>query len=125
MWYEAQHGRPRLCVNGVETSDLFFQAEDGIRDLYVTGVQTCALPISKLRQICDSPALVKESDRGPAVGEGAGGHPNVSTKLEELVREIEENTGTAAGVGTAGGTGMAAGVTTAAGGDGESPEAAH
>src|SRR6266496_5627528 len=26
----------------------FFQAEDGIRDLYVTGVQTCALPISVL-----------------------------------------------------------------------------
>src|SRR2546430_6940452 len=26
--------------------DLFFQAEDGIRDLTVTGVQTCALPIS-------------------------------------------------------------------------------
>ena len=23
----------------------FFQAEDGIRDLIVTGVQTCALPI--------------------------------------------------------------------------------
>src|SRR5688572_33119031 len=26
----------------------FFQAEDGIRDLTVTGVQTCALPISHL-----------------------------------------------------------------------------
>src|SRR6266496_6200008 len=26
----------------------FFQAEDGIRALYVTGVQTCALPISLL-----------------------------------------------------------------------------
>src|SRR2546428_12160471 len=26
----------------------FFQAEDGIRDLIVTGVQTCALPISIL-----------------------------------------------------------------------------
>src|SRR5438874_5083976 len=26
----------------------FFQAEDGIRDLYVTGVQTCALPIYAL-----------------------------------------------------------------------------
>src|SRR2546430_7685944 len=26
--------------------DFFFQAEDGIRDLTVTGVQTCALPIS-------------------------------------------------------------------------------
>src|SRR2546427_8714231 len=28
----------------------FFQAEDGIRDLTVTGVQTCALPISQIRQ---------------------------------------------------------------------------
>src|SRR5690349_23535480 len=27
----------------------FFQAEDGIRDLYVTGVQTCALPILRNR----------------------------------------------------------------------------
>src|SRR2546430_11464954 len=30
-----------LCTDGV----VFFQAEDGIRDLTVTGVQTCALPI--------------------------------------------------------------------------------
>src|SRR2546421_1842854 len=29
--------------------DFFFQAEDGIRDLIVTGVQTCALPISEAR----------------------------------------------------------------------------
>src|SRR5216683_6613851 len=28
------------------TVSFFFQAEDGIRDLIVTGVQTCALPIS-------------------------------------------------------------------------------
>src|SRR3712207_4896776 len=27
----------------------FFQAEDGIRDIGVTGVQTCALPICELR----------------------------------------------------------------------------
>src|SRR5690606_39838152 len=27
----------------------FFQAEDGIRDFHVTGVQTCALPISGFR----------------------------------------------------------------------------
>src|SRR5256885_14980448 len=27
----------------------FFQAEDGIRDYKVTGVQTCALPISRAR----------------------------------------------------------------------------
>src|SRR5256885_6291135 len=30
-------------------SFFFFQAEDGIRDYKVTGVQTCALPISRLR----------------------------------------------------------------------------
>src|SRR5690625_6254107 len=28
----------------------FFQAEDGIRDGHVTGVQTCALPISEMRE---------------------------------------------------------------------------
>src|SRR5256886_11095480 len=31
----------------------FFQAEDGIRDLTVTGVQTCALPISSLERALD------------------------------------------------------------------------
>src|SRR5690606_40034807 len=33
----------------------FFQAEDGIRDFHVTGVQTCALPISEhgLEYCCD------------------------------------------------------------------------
>ena len=30
-----------------EDDDFFFQAEDGIRDYKVTGVQTCALPIFK------------------------------------------------------------------------------
>src|SRR5690606_40724346 len=29
----------------------FFQAEDGIRDFHVTGVQTCALPICVCREI--------------------------------------------------------------------------
>src|SRR5688500_19379445 len=29
----------------------FFQAEDGIRDYKVTGVQTCALPICKWQQM--------------------------------------------------------------------------
>src|SRR3712207_7273612 len=31
--------------NEARQVDLFFQAEDGIRDIGVTGVQTCALPI--------------------------------------------------------------------------------
>src|SRR6266496_4778865 len=38
----------------------FFQAEDGIRDLYVTGVQTCALPILCPDQRC---AVAVATDR--------------------------------------------------------------
>src|SRR3989475_9578210 len=34
------------CYRLVGHVFFFFQAEDGIRDLTVTGVQTCALPIS-------------------------------------------------------------------------------
>src|ERR1041384_8374680 len=40
-----------VCVHKSGTESfrivLFFQAEDGIRDKLVTGVQTCALPISR------------------------------------------------------------------------------
>src|SRR2546430_15035953 len=35
----------------------FFQAEDGIRDLTVTGVQTCALPISSPHRLSPSRPL--------------------------------------------------------------------
>src|SRR5437762_5556941 len=34
-----------ICLYGVLFFFFFFQAEDGIRDTSVTGVQTCALPI--------------------------------------------------------------------------------
>src|SRR2546430_6603171 len=34
-----------MIYNNVNNIFFFFQAEDGIRDLTVTGVQTCALPI--------------------------------------------------------------------------------
>src|SRR5687768_17873703 len=44
--------------------DFFFQAEDGIRDVAVTGVQTCALPICS-RFI--GPSLAKRERRGAAV----------------------------------------------------------
>src|SRR5207237_2998708 len=37
---------PRACLLSCLFFDFFFQAEDGIRDSSVTGVQTCALPIS-------------------------------------------------------------------------------
>src|SRR3712207_9154046 len=38
-----------MCIDiglGANVFFVFFQAEDGIRDIGVTGVQTCALPIS-------------------------------------------------------------------------------
>ena len=40
----------------VKQSAFFFQAEDGIRDIGVTGVQTCALPICT--QIALVPVLI-------------------------------------------------------------------
>src|SRR5438093_6433762 len=45
----AQHVSRKFlkCMrNALERLRFFFQAEDGIRDWSVTGVQTCALPIS-------------------------------------------------------------------------------
>src|SRR5256884_1366781 len=52
----------------------FFQAEDGIRDVAVTGVQTCALPISSgmtvelfpvtPRLLSSTPSTVKLLSRG-------------------------------------------------------------
>src|SRR6267378_1984358 len=41
-----------------ELAVFFFQAGDGIRDLYVTGVQTCALPISPTWQSSRSTAAI-------------------------------------------------------------------
>src|SRR5439155_6613986 len=40
----------KYCIhfNMFSPISFFFQAEDGIRDGHVTGVQTCALPISEL-----------------------------------------------------------------------------
>src|SRR2546430_12863289 len=47
-------------------SVFFFQAEDGIRDLTVTGVQTCALPISSPGMITIAPPTPKRPDTTPA-----------------------------------------------------------
>src|SRR5216683_6946572 len=43
--------RPHELVRPVRIVPFFFQAGDGIRDLIVTGVQTCALPISLLSRL--------------------------------------------------------------------------
>src|SRR2546430_3106782 len=38
----------------------FFQAEDGIRDLTVTGVQTCALPIFQIQGTTAEPKFIPD-----------------------------------------------------------------
>src|SRR5256886_17113676 len=70
----------------------FFQAEDGIRDLTVTGVQTCALPISAvaavntgrsgvwiLAQASSDPKCVRCWHRRPDVGSDAR-HPQLCAR---------------------------------------------
>src|SRR5205807_3325129 len=42
----------------------FFQAEDGIRDYKVTGVQTCALPIFRLILVCSTACWNLQVDGG-------------------------------------------------------------
>src|SRR5256886_13864112 len=66
--------RGLIHVDGKKEFVFFFQAEDGIRDLTVTGVQTCALPISVLRAVppgarsaVDSRRRESTADRAPGV----------------------------------------------------------
>src|SRR5437868_12899294 len=56
----------------------FFQAEDGIRDRNVTGVQTCALPIS-------SPS----SPSCPTTTPAAGRSRPATTRSEEHTSELQ------------------------------------
>src|SRR5712675_1725537 len=50
-----------VCLrrNGANLVFFFFQAEDGIRDVAVTGVQTCALPISSICIWCSKKRWTK------------------------------------------------------------------
>src|SRR5690606_40218051 len=58
----------------------FFQAEDGIRDFHVTGVQTCALPIS-VRPLPSGLLRPSPSGRSP----NASRHPVVARSEERRV----------------------------------------
>src|SRR5690606_40073879 len=57
----------------------FFRAEDGIRDFHVTGVQTCALPISSSAFYVALPDCVLAADQQSRAGWIQFGQP-----LEEL-----------------------------------------
>jgi non-specific serine/threonine protein kinase len=79
-----------FCEMGEEQRKIYEAYRNDYRDRILgivdeQGIQKSQLTIlqglMKLRQICDSPAIVKEEER----------YPNHSVKLEELGREITEN----------------------------------
>src|SRR5260370_17367948 len=75
----ASCGRPLLVVFLRRPWSIFFlQAEEGIRDSSVTGVQTCALPICRLSDNCGKAielatmldglaAVIAQATAGPAI----------------------------------------------------------
>src|SRR5690606_3742085 len=68
----------------------FFQAEDGIRDFHVTGVQTCALPIFEILEPGGAPA--GGVIYAPVVGRVTAGEPILAVENIEgyfpLAREF-------------------------------------
>src|SRR5690606_40233476 len=73
--------RPSASSFSVVVFVFFFQAEDGIRDFHVTGVQTCALPICAPRA-AERRGSVPDPRARP-VGDGRGGAPGVAARSEE------------------------------------------
>jgi SNF2 family DNA or RNA helicase len=80
------------CEMGTEQRKIYDSFKDHYRESILEhiaedGVGRSSIYIleglTKLRQICDSPAILREETP----------YPNSSAKLDELIREIEENTG--------------------------------
>src|SRR5256885_13439593 len=69
-------GKRWLVAGAVSANLLFFQAEYGIRDYKVTGVQTCALPISR---------------RPRTSMQGLGGYARLSKEQGHLLWEVSTN----------------------------------
>src|SRR5438046_4184186 len=87
-----------LCVWFVVVFDtvllmffFFFQAEDGIRDWSVTGVQTCALPIWRVAELGDRPGGRRVELRLLRRREEHGGRAD-ATRSEEHTSELQSLT---------------------------------
>src|SRR2546421_9493681 len=90
------------CSRGARVVFFFFQAEDGIRDLIVTGVQTCALPISAEHVVFGAGAVgLAIADallaRGVAPGQvrvvNRSGHAPLPAGVQTLGRSEERRVG--------------------------------
>src|SRR2546429_7949527 len=77
------------CVHHARRCTLFlffFQAEDGIRDVAVTGVQTCALPISEAQETVRQ--IEKLGRRATAVGADLGQVSEIKRVFDEAGRQF-------------------------------------
>src|SRR2546430_6512416 len=95
----------------------FFQAEDGIRDLTVTGVQTCALPIWHGLEPHGAPVLAPQAAVGAhddvlrtLQGRGAPAHAHVLRQAEDVAaRLLAQHVGSKGQAARGSGTGEPAG----------------
>src|SRR5207245_8781002 len=84
------HSVPRRLDATVDGA-VFSQAEDGIRDATVTGVQTCALPICADRRWGERARSARSSLRRPHLAGGPHGAPRRarSPRQPALARALE------------------------------------
>src|SRR5688572_32099782 len=89
-----QVSRLAWCMRWRVALFFFFQAEDGIRDLTVTGVQTCALPIFPRPRAGEEGGSWRGEEAGRAQdrskdgGQGAGDKDRKSTRLNSSHSQI-------------------------------------
>src|SRR3712207_8947140 len=72
---------------------VFFQAEVGIRNIGVTGVQTCALPISQHAPLNVAPKLdaaLRQLPGSPTIDRGVDDAANGATDVDGGARRSEE-----------------------------------
>src|SRR2546427_9440897 len=76
------------CLSCFSFFFFFFQAEDGIRDLTVTGVQTCALPISGAwARDRESAAARRSRARPPALPPARAAPPRTRSEERRVGKE--------------------------------------